>query len=206
MATPIMELDIDDSEIRSEIDFLQNHLKQKSFERAMYGVFRDTARHIGVILRKDLPQKYHVRSADISSTVKNPLMQMNGSNVGCIIPLRGARKSIGGYYSASGSASGWQSVRKKYRVTAMIVKGKSSKLPSAMKDGEMPPFRNIPSKLGKVAFSRTGKSRFPIKSIVGIAIPQMPMTRSRDDVERDIDQYLHERIKHRIEAFYVNGR
>ncbi len=207
MAQRIMELTIDDSEARREINFLKTHMTPRQFNQAMYGVFRETGRHIGTILRKDLPKKYHVaKMGDITSTVQKPQMQMSNSNVGCVIPLRGPRKSIGGYYAAKGSARGWESTRKKYRVTARIVKGVESKLPAKMDDGGMPPFRNIPSKLGKVTFAREGKARFPIVSVKGIAIPQMPMNRSREDVERDIDSFLHKRIEQRVTALIVNGR
>lgn len=203
----IVNINIDDAEVRREIEFLRQRMTTKQFIQAMYGVFRDTGRHIGTILKQDLPPQYYVKAGDITATVKPPKMQMGGNTVGCIIPLRGSRKSIGGYYAASGSASGWQSVHKKYRVTARIVKGGQSKLPGTMDNyGGMPPFRNIPSKLGNVTFTRGGGGRFPIQSVVGIAIPQMPMTRSRPDVERDIDEYLKARIHARVGALLANGR
>lgn len=207
MAGPILSIDIDSSEIQAEIDYLRNVLSAKRFEHAIEYVFRQTSRHVKTIIKKDVPMKYHVRASDFTNLVKTPVTVMEGSNVSCVIPLKGKRKSIGGSFTASGSARGWESLHKKYRVTAMIVKGASSKLPTNMaKYGGMPPFRNIPSKLGSATFTRTGKGRFPIKAVVGIAVPQMPMTRSRDEVTKDIDEYMINRLEHRIIAFWVNGR
>ena len=200
MATRVIALDVDMSELRGTIAHLRAHTSDKLFARAMYRTFKETGRHVGAILKQDLPNQYYVKAAEIGQVVQKPIVNMAGMNVACRIPLKGARKSIGGSFSASGSAHGWQSVHKKYRVTARIVKGAASKLPAKMDSyGGMPPFRNIPSNLGKATFTRTGKGRFPIKSVVGIAIPQMPMNRSAEEVEKDILDFTERRLMHYIE-------
>lgn len=201
------DIEIDASEVKNEIDFLKTHMTHHQFVNAMYTVFRQTGNHVGTILKQDLPTHYYVTSKEIGAVVQKPIMSVAGEQVGCTIPLRGPKKSIGGGFTAKGSAKGWQSVRKKYTVSAKIVKGSVSKLPQKMDSyGGMPPFRNIPSKLGSVAFTRSGKSRLPIMKVVGIAVPQMPMNRSRADVERDIVEYLQNRLDHRIQALLNNGR
>lgn len=206
MSDPIIEIDINSEEIQQEIRFLRNHMSETQFKRAMYGVFRDTSRHVSSILRKDLPKQYHVKSSEVRTTVKSPKLNFNGPSVGCVIPLRGPRKKIGTGFTATGSARGWESRRKKYRVKARIVKSGTSTLPASMDDyGGMPPFRNIPSKLGKATFTRTGKVRLPIKVVTGISIPQMPMNRSRADVEKDITDYLIGRLTARITALLSRG-
>lgn len=204
MARPIVELDVDISDVSELIEFLRARMTDQQFSFAMYGAFRDTSRHVKAILKQDIPKHYYTKAADIAAMVKPPVMTLTNTTAGCTIPLSGKRRSVGGYYSATGSARGWESRRKKYRVTARVVKGAQSKLPANMPEGGMPPFRNIPSKLGNATFQRVGKNRFPIKSVVNIALPQMPMTRSRDDVERDIVEYLGNRLTHRIEAMLKN--
>lgn len=202
-----IQIDVDMSQLENDINYLKTHMTPQRFAAAMYGVFRATGRHAATIMKKDLPHMYHVTASEVGAAVKQPNMNISGTNVSCSIPIRGVRKTIGKGFAASGSARGWQSVRKKYRVTAKIVKGQVSKLPTNMpKYGGMPPFRNIPSKLGIAAFTRGGRNRFPIKAVVGIAVPQMPMNRSADEVENDLLDYAEERLRHRIEALLSGGR
>jgi hypothetical protein len=208
MVNSYIEITMDSAEFEELIERLRANMNANKFEHAMYGVFRDTSRHVSAILKKDLPKRYYVKSSEVSATVKNPILVMGGGNVGCTIPLTNRRKSIGGSYRATGSARGWQSIRKKYRVGASIVKGGKSILPANMPDeyGGQPPFRNIPSKLGKAAFTRESSDfRAKIRPVVGIAVPQMPMNRSEPEVRADIEKYLMKRLEQRVKALMING-
>ena len=211
MANPGIDLEIDASELKDEIKFLQRVMKPEVFQRAMYGIMYRTGRHVSNILKKDLPKKYYVKSAEIGHAVKNPQMTMNGGMSGCVIPIVGLRKGIGGKgdsFSATGSRSGWQSLRGRYRISAQIVKGGRSLLPYKLSSyAGMPPFRNIPARrLNELTFTRTEKAALPIEKVSAIAVPQMPMNRSRDQVESDIVQFMDERINARIRALIKNGR
>lgn len=208
MANLGIDLEIDASELNDEIKFLQRVMKPEVFQRAMYGIMQRTGRHVGTILKKDLPQKYHVTGGEIGSVVKNPQLSMGGGMVGCTIPLVGKRKNIGTGYSATGYRRGWRALTSgKYKITAKILKSGASTLPFDMSSyAGFPPFRNMPSKLGALTFTRTSKQRGPIEKVSGIAVPQMPMNQSRDQVERDIVQYLDQRINARITALINNGR
>ena len=63
--------------------------------------------------------------------------------------------------------------------------------------GGQPPFRNYSApSLNRVAFTREGQRRLPIRSVMGIAIPQMPVNRSEEDVQQDFRLFLEERIEH----------
>lgn len=42
-------------------------------------------------------------------------------------------------------------------------------------------------------------NNFPIKKMVGVAIPQMPTNRSRPEVESDIMAYVMKRVEHEIQ-------
>lgn len=203
-----IEVDLDDDNFGWMVDMLRGIMKKEKFERAMYGVFRDTSRHVAAILRQDLPKHYYVQRKEITAVVKSPKLDMTGGQVNCSIPLTGRRKSIGGTYTASGSARGWESLRKKYRVTAKIVKDGASLLPQSLgEQGGQPPFRNIPSRLGKAAFTRSGPGfKAPIRGVVGLAVPQMPMNRSEEDVGNDIVDYAIKRLDQRINLFFTTGR
>ena len=207
MPQPILELTADVSELEDEIAFLRKTMKPEVFDRAMYGIFQRTARHVSSILKKDLPPNYYVKPSEITAVVKDPDLSMSGGSVGCIIPLKDKQKNIGTGFAATGYRRGWNSLKGKYKIRASIVKAGKSELPGNMDNqGGMPPFRNMPSKLGKLTFTRKGKARLPIARVSGIAIPQMPMIRSRAQVEADIDKYLAERIEARFNALIANGR
>ncbi len=208
MANPSIYLEIDASELNEEIERLKAVMRPEQFERAMYGIYQRTGKHIGAILKKDLPKEYHVKVKEIGAAVKNPKIMSGGGMVGCSIPIVGKRKSIGTGYSAKGYRKGWRALTSgKYKITAKIVKAKESTLPFDMKSyGDMPPFRNMPSKLGKLTFARVGKKRGPILKVSGIAIPQMPMNRSQEEVQKDILDYMKERIDRRFQTLIKNGR
>lgn len=193
-------LEIDASELSEEIERLRSVMKPEQFNRSMYGIFKRTGGHVRKILKTDIPKEYHARAGEIGKAVGNPKVTMGGLGVGCTIPIKGARKSIGGGFSASGGAHGWNSLRRKYRVKARIVKDGQSTLPQTMGSyGGKPPFRNLGSKLGGLTFTRAGKGRLPIIKVSGIAIPQMPVNRSEDDVQRDILNYMEKRIEHEFQ-------
>lgn len=194
-------LEIDASDLSKEIERLQGVLKPERFDRVMYGVFARTGQHVRGVLKKDLPKEYRVKAGEVGVAVKGARVTSGGtSGVGCVIPVVGPRRTIGGDYKATGGAHGWISLRKKYRVKARIVVSAQSMLPVKMETyGGEAPFRNLGSKLGKIAYTRLGKERLPIVRVEGVAIPQMPMNRSEEDVQKDILAYMEKRIEHEIQ-------
>lgn len=201
----IFTMEIDASDLQDKITRLQANMTEAQFERAMYGIFQRTGRHVAQILRKDLPQKYEVKPGDISASVKSPQLSMGFGGVGCSIPIRAVRGKIGSQYRASGGAHGWNSVKRKYKVKARVLKGAQSTLPAKWHSG-YPPFRNLGSKLGGLTFARSSKARGPILKLTGIAIPQMPLNRSEADVQQDIKEYLEKQMEERFMALMRIGK
>lgn len=205
-----LNIDIDASDLNAKLTFLENVMKPKQFESAMYGVFKRTGGHVKTILKRDLPNKYSVKPAEVGETVKAPQLSTGGNNLGCSIPIRGTRRHFGGNHGfpAKGYARGWNSVKRgTYPVMVQVVKGSWKPLPYDLGPGHMKPFRNIPAnRLNKMAFYRNGKPRFPISKVSSIAIPQMPMNRSQEDVQKDIATYLENRVNARITALLANGK
>lgn len=197
-----LSLEIDASDLQKEIDRLRSVLTPQRFDQVMYGIFRRTGSHVKMILRKDLPVQYHVKAGNVSSAVQAPRVTGGGGGgTGCVIPIVDRRGTVGGRYKASGGAHGWNSLRRKYKVTARVVKAGTSTLPANMPGsyGGNPPFRNLGSRLGGLAFTRKTKARFPIMSVESIAIPQMPLNRSEADVQNDIKKYMEQRMEHEIQ-------
>lgn len=207
MANINVSIEVDASDLQGKINMLRGAMTNEQFNRAMYGIFKRTGGHVKKILRSDLPQEYEIKPSAVSAAVQKPQVTIGGLGVGCAIPIRDARGSIGGRYKAAGGAHGWNSLHRKYRVKARIVKGRASTLPAnASAYGGYPPFRNLGSSLGGLTFTRRGKARGPIEKMVGIAIPQMPMNRSQADVQRDIKEYMERQIDQRIGQLLRTGQ
>lgn len=202
---PLFTIEIDASDLQEKTTRLAANMKPEQFERAMYGIFQRTGRHVSAILRKDLPQQYEVKPGDISAAVKSPQLSMGGGGVGCSIPIRAVRGKIGSQYRASGGAHGWNSLHRKYRVKARVLKGAQSTLPAKWHSG-YPPFRNLGSSLGGLTYARSSRARGPILKLTGIAIPQMPMNRSEAAVQQDIKEYLEKQMEQRFMQLLRSGR
>lgn len=190
-------LDIDCSDVLRLCDQYRSQMSKANFDRMMHRIVQRTGKHVGVVLSKDIPQHYAVKAMQVRRAVGKPSMSGGGSDVSCNIPIRGTRGRIGGMFKATGGAPGWN-VRP-YRVKAKIVKGNASVIPQKAMGG-VAPFRNtIAPRLNNLTFTRQGKDRFPIAAISGIAIPQMPMNRSKEDVEKDIADFMYQQAQHEIQ-------
>lgn len=211
MGRPNVYLEIDASDLQGEINRLRSVMTPEKFDNAMAGIFRRTGTHVKKILRQDLPQKYNIKPGEVGKTVRSAKMTHSGLGVGCSIPVVGPRRHIGGGgkgFTAYGHRRGWRSLTSgHYDVTAVIYRGQRSKLPDTMSNyGGKPPFRNVPSKLNGITFSRGGDPRLPIEAVMGIAIPQMPMNRSEPDVQKDIKDFMERQMEHRLQALIASGR
>ncbi len=212
MAGGVTAVQLDMSDLQSKIEMLRNNMSQKRFENAMYGIIRDTSRHIKAILKADIPIEYYFKKGEIGKAVKGPQMSFgaNGSLVSAAIPVTGARYTIGGnHVSAQGGWPGWGPPP--YRISFNIVTQGTSVLPARLKNyGGQPAWRNtaIRKKKGmaKAAFTRAGKSRLPIMPVKTIAIPQAITNRSEEDIAKDTLEYMGNRLDHRITAMLKLGR
>ena len=193
-------LEIDASELDAQIDRLKSALTPARVNQVMYGIFQRTGGHVRKILKEDLPKQYYIKPGEVGKAVGRATVTSGAGGTGCVIPISGPRKSIGGGFGASGGAHGWASLRRRYRVKARIVKSGQSTLPQQMDSyGGQAPFRNLGSKLGGLTFTRAGKGRFPILKVVGISVAQMPTNRSESDVQADIKAYLEKRMEHELQ-------
>ena len=194
-------IEIDTSELDFMIDGLKKRLTSEQVNRVMGQVMHETGEHMKTVLKREIPEHYYVTPGEVGKAVGRARVTSGAGGTGCIIPVEGPRRSIGGGFPASGGSHGWKSVHRKYRVKARIVKGAQSTLPEKMNNyGGQPPFRNLGSKLGAQVYTRGAKGRLPIKKVVGIAIPQMPANRAREDVERALKYYLYKRMEARLVA------
>lgn len=209
---PPVYLEIDASDLNDEINRLKAVMTPERFERVMAGIYRRTGGHVRKILKQDLPQDYKIRPGEVGSAVKSAKMSMGAGGAGCSIPVEGPRRHIGGGgrgFPAFGHRRGWASLKGPYKVSAEIYRGSRSTLPSHMSSYHgYPPFRNIPSVLGGLTFTRTGVKKISartgawidaVEPVMDIAIPQMPMNRSEPSVQEDIKTYMYNRMEHEFQ-------
>ena len=185
---------IDTSDVNRVMERLRYVLTQKQFELLMYRVFKRTGEHVKTIIKCEVPKEYVAKPSWIASNIGAPKMSfggIGGASVGCTIPIDGARGVLGSRFPAAGPR-GRRRKGGKITIHASIVRGQTSTLPSVMShQGGQPPFFN-----NGVVMTRKGKSRLPIVRVAGLGVPQMPMNRSRDDVQEDIMDTITARIEH----------
>ena len=191
-------LEVDTSDVQKKAYALAAMLSEQEGKAMLYAAFKRTGGHTRQIMKKDLPRDYEIGATRVGQAVQNAKVSISNLGVNCLIPIVGKRGAIGSTYRATGGAHGWASMHRKYTITARIVKSGRSRLPEQMNNiGGQPPFRNYSApSLNRVAFTREGQRRLPIRSVMGIAIPQMPVNRSEEDVQQDFRLFLEERIEH----------
>lgn len=199
VAGPIY-LHVDISKLKSTIEKMRAVHTQHEFELLMMRAFRRTGQRVKTILKTELPKDYHAKPTWIGQNVKSPQTSFGGFGgmaVSCSIPIDGARGVLGRQFSASGPRGRRSKKPKAYKITARIVKAGATTLPSHMRNqGGQPPFIARGGTGGGIVFTRKGKSRLPIVRVVGIGVPQMPMNRSKEDVQDEIMETVKSRIEH----------
>lgn len=208
---------VDVSDVQAKLNQLRPLMTEenaKAFERR---VVSETGKKVKSIVSTDVPKKYHIKKGVVASDIKRPRMGGGAGEIACSIPIEGKKHIIGGkVFPARGGRKGWKGIRagKRYKITASIVKDHRSTLPTAMSDqGGNPPFRNLSAPdLNRATFVRkpgagSPPHNTPLARVVGLAVPQMPMNRSQDEVQKDIQEYMIKRIEHNFKhMFGVKGR
>lgn len=196
------DLYIDASELDGLLKDMAGKLTPGNFDKLMRRSLNEVGRRSKKPIRKAVTGQYAVKAGWVNEGIKSAKVSGGGGEVSCVIPLVGAKGHIGGTFAASGGHPGWNPP--KYRIRARIVKSGLSVLPAVMShQGGQPPFINTSAaKLNGVAFTRTGKERFPIESISALALPQMPLNRAKPETEREILELTEKRVVHNFEHMF----
>lgn len=205
----VKTIDIDVSSAKKTLDELRRLYTEKQFQRIVYSALKRTGEQTRTAVKRIVQNKYVVKQNDVLKRIGKPNTQFGGAGLGvqCTIPIEGSRLTIGGGFRAKGGKPGWSNIAsngkgKRYKITAKIVKKETSKMPEVMKhQGGYPPFINTTAKkLNGVAFTRTGEKtkegKDAIVKVVGIGIPQMPLNRSKAEIQDFVADKLIERLEH----------
>ena len=220
---PATYLYVDASELTGLLEEMASKLTAGNFDRLMRRSLNEVGKRSKKIIREAIQAEYYASTAWVNSSIHGARIEGGGGSILCRIPIISQKGKIGGEFAAGGGAYGWNPPA--YRVTALIVKDGTSVLPPQMThQGGQPPFRNLGSKTftrtitgkdgtkraikvnrrapsqepkkGTGFLTRSGASRFPVESMSGIAVPQMPLNRSRGIVENKITHLAESRVVH----------
>ena len=194
-------LRIDISSLSGKLDAMKASLTTANYKKVLYRALKRTGEHARTLTGREVRKDYHIAHGKVLRTIKNPRISYAPDGVKCILPIIKNREPIGGGGFAYTTRGG---------VAAKIVKTGKSMLPTK---GGRPHFA-VKSK-GRVYVrlagsektyhklkrsKKTGKvyalRRQPIAPAVGIGIPQMPLTRSKDRIQDQVLIKMAERLEH----------
>lgn len=200
-----LQINLDTSDVKKLMNQLRTVYTEEQAKKMIKHALNRTGKKVKAIVKTEVPKSYHITKAVVGKDIRNPISRVdNLGNPSCTIPIVGTKHIIGGKtFTARGGKPGWKGIKagRRYKIRAQIVKGKTSTLPEEMSDqGGNPPFRNTSAKkLNNAVFTRPAGVGFPPKNlpiarVVGVAVPQMPMNRSQDDVQEEIVEFLKKRL------------
>lgn len=232
----MLSMYVDISEVKKLTNSMKRKLTPAEFDKLMFRTMNEVGRRAKAPIKRAVIKKYEVSANWAAAGIKVPRVHGGGGNVYCDIPLKGPKGHIGGTFAAQGGHYGWHPP--KYRISAHIIKGKTSVLPTAIAgQGGQPPFRNMGGggkafigkslkvkrkRLQEMQFVKMGggnttlvmtrkhaskpnphdPGRFPIKSVAGLALPQMPLNLARPETEDKITELAMKRTIHNFEHLF----
>ena len=181
---------VDISDLQETIKKMKDVMSRGAFEEMLRCTFNDAGRKVKTIVSREVPQDYEVTASWVRNSVGWP-KRLPSTQIGVEIPINGHRGSIGGRYRATRATGG--------KIRARIVKNQTTILPDNMPAhlGGQPPFMVRKDNNDRMVFTRMYKGKpYPIVRVVGLGVPQMPINKSRDDVQDEIRTVVEKRLVH----------
>lgn len=224
---------VDTSQMQGMLDDMKLKLTEANFDRLMRRTMHEVGSRCKPIIREAIQNEYYAPTGWVNQSIKRAIIEGGGSEIRCKIPVVSERGQIGKVFAANGGAYGWP--QGPYKITALIVKGETTVLPSHMShQGGQPPYRNLGArtytrtitdkngnkkkikvkkkdksqdyrkngKKGSGFLTRSGKSRFPVRALAGLAVPQMPINRSRTETENRMLNLAMNRAEHNFSHMF----
>jgi len=188
---------IDLSHLTETIGTMKHAMSTTAFEEMMRRTFNDAGKKVKTIVKKEAQKQYQVKQDWVADHIGWPKPQGAG-HIGVVIPIKGTRGSIGGTFALK-NPPGRPARGKRRKINAKIVKGQTTTLPQTMDhQGGQPPF------VAKgVVFTRKYKGKpKPIVHVVGLGVPQMPINRSEEGVQREIEAVIEKRLNHHFQRLF----
>jgi len=189
-------LEIDTTDAQRILDQVADALSPEQIDRLMFRTLKEVGNKTRTETGKAVAAEYAVTKGWAMARMSPPKLGGGGGGWSCVIPMKDKRGWLGDDFKLMGWHKG--SKRKIGRVRAKIYRGGASTLPDKMRNyGGNPPFISK----GKVYTRRTNKAR-PLAGIVDIAMPQMPLNKSKPLVEQAIQEAMVKRLTHNLEHLF----
>jgi hypothetical protein len=179
--------------------------QQKVLAKALEATTKDFKSRAPSKISKRIREVYGIKTADIKATQKgartNGTINVAGINVDNVELAYSGRLLTPTHFNMTPKT---RPASKKYTVKATIKKGHKTVLSSRT-------FLALSGKAGsiQIPFQRVGTSRYPIKAIKTLSVPQM-ITNETDgvaeNISKDINELLNSRLEHNIKRFEAKAR
>lgn len=206
----------------SQVDKLTAQMREKltaaQFDKLMRRTLREVGNKAKTTAKREVRKEYAAPAAFVNSAVGSPKIEGGGSSLLCRIVNKGPKGTIGGTFAASGGWYGWNPPP--YKMTAKILKGSISVLPSSLGSyGGQPPFRNLGGKgyigktskrknmrttrLGTAVYTRkNGDFHAPLTSVSALAVAQMITNKAQPGIESEVVRYAEGRVIHNFQYMF----
>ena len=191
-----INLNIDTTQVQKIVNQVAQSLSPEQLDRLMYRTLKEVGNKTRTETGKAVAAEYAVTKGWAMGRMDAPKLGGGAGGWSCVIPMKDRRGNVGKTYRLMGWHKGSKS--KLGSVRAKIYRGAASTLPSKMRTyGGNPPFV-----AHGMAFTRKTKSAYPITTIVDIAMPQMPLNKSKPMVEAAIMDTMVKRLTHNLEHMF----
>lgn len=179
-------LQIDASDFYKKVEYCRQFMSKGNFTKLINRTFNEIGHRLPTPIAREIQKEYVVTQAWVKGSMGAPQI----GNMEIRVPIGSSKGSIGGRFPARGRKSG--------RVSANIVRAGVSVLPRRMThQGGNPPFMN-----GGICMTRRTAARQPTVSVVGLAVPQMPLNRAAGGVQDAILDIAEKRLMHNISFMF----
>lgn len=218
MARSSFQLDIQTEELDKVLQNMKAACTKEEFRAICRDAFGRSSGRVRRIVQNDLPRHYHGPVRWMTGSVKNGTVRDENSMVTLRIPVRGYRGLIGlgGQFAAQAEGEGGGALLtrqgrlraradgaslKRQKITAQIVQGQASHLPStneevrkaAQHSGQKVAHHFVMRggvRAGQI-WAREGRH---IRPATGIGVPQMPLNRAESDLKNDLANHIAKRV------------
>lgn len=184
-------------DLRSTILKMRRQLTPEQFNRLMHDTLYDAGRRAKTIVKRAASKDYAVGPNWIGGHIGRPKMSGGGSETTATVPVNGVRGILGPRYKLAGRIRPTKAKGKRYKISARILRGKVSTLPSVLPhQGGNAPF--VATGNGGVRMVFTRHDRKMVR-VPGVAVPQMITNQSEDEIQDELLDYIEKRLDHHFE-------
>lgn len=170
--------------------------KKAALQKAVDSAVKDWGKRAPAKVSKSISQFYQIKKADIQSTYKgykvNGQTSLHGFKVDNLELKYSGRLLTPTHFGMTPKVR--PEGGRKYQVRATIKKGQKKVLGSSVFLAKSGGAGTV-----QIPFQREGTAAYPIKAVKTVSVPQMITGDAAEEVSRQVNELLDERLQHHIE-------